>query len=68
MDIFISMKDSLIKPQDVIKHCILLNKHHPKIANVKLFEGFSHIDFIHANHHILVDSMMRAIENSFKVD
>ncbi len=62
------MKDFLIKPQDVIKHCTLLNKHHPGIAKVKLFEGFGHIDFTYANHHIIVDAVMKAIENSFNDD
>jgi hypothetical protein len=34
-------------------------------VKVKLFEGFSHIDFTYANHHILVDEILKAIEKSF---
>ena len=55
IDLFISMKDSLIKPQDVIMHYKLLSKHHPNLVKVKLFEGFGHIDFTYASHHILID-------------
>ena len=50
------MNDSLIKPIDVIKHYEAIERHHPgkNLIDLKVFEGFSHIDFTYVSHHILV--------------
>jgi hypothetical protein len=42
---FISMNDMLIRADDILEHYNTLRKHHPELAFVKVFEGFSHIDF-----------------------
>ena len=42
---FISMNDFLIRADDIIEHYNTLKKHNASKAHLKLFEGYSHIDF-----------------------
>jgi hypothetical protein len=55
------MNDELIKSSDVIKHYHHMAKHHPQQIQLKVFEGFSHIDFTYASHPLLINEIMRSI-------
>ena len=42
---FISLNDDLIRADDVLEHYNMLKRHNPELARVKVFKGFSHVDF-----------------------
>lgn len=42
---FISLNDDLIRADDVLEHYNILKGHNPDLARVKVFKGFSHVDF-----------------------
>lgn len=48
---FISMNDFLIRADDIIEHYNVLKRYQPHLAHLKLFEGYSHIDFNYLSHH-----------------
>ena len=56
------MNDVLIRADDIIEHYNTLKKHHPHLAYVKLFEGFSHIDFTYGSHHALSQEILSALK------
>jgi hypothetical protein len=59
---FISMNDMLIRADDIIEHFNTLKQHHPHLARVKLFEGFSHIDFTYGCHHTLTTELINTLK------
>ena len=63
INFFISMNDVLIRADDIIEHFNVLKKHHPELARVKLFEGFSHIDFTYGSHHTLSSEIINTLKN-----
>ncbi|TNV82260.1 hypothetical protein FGO68_gene16730 [Halteria grandinella] len=65
ISLFISMDDDLIKPTDVIKHYHNL-KSNEKDVEVHLFEGFSHIDFTYASHHLIIEEFLKVLRQSFQ--
>ncbi len=60
INFFISMNDVLIRADDIIEHYNRLKLHHPHLAFVKLFEGFSHIDFTYGSHQALTVEILKA--------
>ena len=62
INFFISMNDALIRADDIIEHYNTLRSHHPSLAHVKLFEGFSHIDFTYGSHHSLTSEIVSALK------
>jgi hypothetical protein len=39
-----------------------LKKHHPNLAHLKVFEGFSHIDFTYGSHHALNSEIVTTLK------
>lgn len=62
INFFISMNDILIRADDIIGHYTALKTHHPDLAYVKLYEGFSHIDFTYGSHHTLTFDIIQALK------
>ena len=58
---FISMNDVLIRADDIIEQYKTLKGHNPELAEVKVFEGFSHIDFTYGSHHSLSEEILKAL-------
>jgi hypothetical protein len=63
INFFISMNDVLIRADDIIEHYNTLRQHHPHLAHVKLFEGFSHIDFTYGSHSALSQEILKALQS-----
>eukprot|EP00347_Sterkiella_histriomuscorum_P006181 403353751 len=59
---FISMNDFLIRADDIIEHYNTLKKHSPKLAHLKVFEGYSHIDFTYQSHHAMIMEILQALK------
>lgn len=59
------MADALIKPTDVIKHYKKLLETGNEKVRLKVFEGFSHIDFTYASHHVLLHELIKTINSTF---
>jgi hypothetical protein len=57
------MNDVLIRADDIIEHYNTLKLHHPHLAYVKLFEGFSHIDFTYGSHQTLTSEIIKAAKD-----
>lgn len=55
---FISMNDVLIRADDIIEHYNTLKKHNKNLAFIKVFEGFSHIDFTYTSHHAMISEIL----------
>ncbi len=53
MHLFISLNDDLIKADDILEHYHALKRHRPDLAHLKIYEGYSHIDFTYQSHHAL---------------
>lgn len=68
IDFFISMNDILIRADDIIGHYNALKKHHPELAFVKIYEGFSHIDFTYGSHHSLTNDIINALLKFSTID
>lgn len=47
------MDDMLIRADNIIKQYETLKEHRPDLAFVKVFEGFSHIDFTYLSHNVM---------------
>ncbi len=62
IEFFISMNDSLVRADDVVMHYTVLKKHHKDLARMKLFQGFSHIDFHYQSHHIMMHEIMKTLK------
>ncbi len=68
INFFISMNDVLIRADDIIEHFNTLKQHHPELARVKLFEGFSHIDFTYGSHHTLTTEIINTLKNYHHIE
>jgi hypothetical protein len=42
---------------------LALRKLNKKLANIKVFDGFSHIDFTYLNHPTMVTEVIKALNN-----
>lgn len=62
------MNDVLIRADDIIEHYHTLKRHHPKLAFVKVFEGFSHIDFTYGSHHALSQEILTTLKQQTLLD
>lgn len=60
---FISMNDLLIRADDIMEHYITLRKHRKDLAYIKLFEGFSHIDFTYSSHHSMISEILQTLKS-----
>jgi len=58
--LFLSLNDTLIGPSDEIKHY-----HAHPTKHLKVFEGFSHIDFTYASHHVILSELLATMRRSF---
>eukprot|EP00347_Sterkiella_histriomuscorum_P015983 403354949 len=63
---FISMNDTLIRADDIVEHYHTLKKHHRSLAHMKLFEGFSHVDFTYQSHHIMINEILQTMKKCKK--
>ena len=61
---FISMNDTLIRADDILEHYHTLKKHHKDLAYMKLFEGFSHVDFTYQSHHLMISEILKTLKKS----
>lgn len=55
---FISMDDSLIRADNILRMYETLKEHHPELAKVKVFQGFSHIDFTYSCHNTMIGEIL----------
>jgi hypothetical protein len=62
------MNDMLIRADDIIEHFNTLKQHHPDLARVKLFEGFSHIDFTYGSHHTLTSEVINTLKDYHQIN
>ena len=60
---FISMNDMLIRADDILENYNTLRKHHKELAFVKVFEGFSHMDFLYASHHNMLNEVIQTLKS-----
>ena len=60
---FISLEDNLVRPDDALIGYLKLREINPAITKVKLFDGFSHIDFTYLNHHTMINEVMKALRD-----
>lgn len=60
---FSSLNDNLIRADDVNEHYNLLKSHNPKLARVKVFKGFSHIDFTYGYSDALAIEMQKTFKS-----
>lgn len=61
---FISMNDFLIRADDIIEHYNTLKKHHQDKAHLKVFEGYSHIDFTYQSHHDMISEILTTLKDN----
>ena len=59
---FISLDDALIRADDVLEHYNILKSHKPELARVKVFKGFSHVDFTYG----YSDALATELHKTFK--
>ncbi|CDW77487.1 ab-hydrolase associated lipase region containing protein [Stylonychia lemnae] len=59
---FISMNDFLIRADDIIEHYNALKHHSPELAHLKVFEGYSHIDFTYQSHHSMIAEIIHTLK------
>jgi hypothetical protein len=58
----------LIRADDILEHYNTLRKHHKELAYIKVFEGFSHIDFTYMSHHSMISDIMNALKTVINRD
>lgn len=58
---YVSLQDHLCRPDDVMVQYLELQKHNPDLAALKVFDGYSHIDFTYLNHHTMVTEVMKTL-------
>ena len=58
------MNDTLIRADDILEHYHTLKKHHKDLAYMKLFEGFSHVDFTYQSHHLMISEILKTLKKS----
>ena len=61
---FISINDTLIRADDIVEHYHTLKRHHRNLAYMKLFEGFSHVDFTYKSHHLMIHEILKTLKKS----
>ncbi|CDW78671.1 ab-hydrolase associated lipase region containing protein [Stylonychia lemnae] len=59
---FISLNDTLIRADDIVEHYHTLKKHQKNLAHMKLFEGFSHVDFTYQSHHVMMHEIITTLK------
>ena len=52
----------MIRADDVLEHYNILKKHSPELARVKVFKGFSHVDFTYG----YSEAMANELQKTFK--
>lgn len=57
------MNDTLIRADDIVEHYNVLSKHHPELAYIRVFEGFSHVDFTYQSHHAMLNEILFTLKN-----
>ena len=55
------MGDHLCRPDDVMIQYLTLRKANKDLAHVKVFEGYSHMDFTYLNHHSMISEVMSTL-------
>jgi hypothetical protein len=60
---FISTEDNLCRADCIMYQFEALHKHNPSLAHVKLFEGYSHIDFTYLIHHTMICEEIKTLKN-----
>lgn len=60
---FASMNDVLIRADDIVEHYNALKKHNKNLAFIKVFEGFSHIDFTYTSHHGMISEILETLKS-----
>ena len=66
---YISLEDKLCRPDDIILQYQALRDCNKKLAHVKIFEGYNHIDFTYLNHHSMTSEIMNSLKSDlFKKD
>ena len=65
---FISMNDVLIRADDILEQYNTLRSLRPDLAFVKVFEGFSHLDFTYASHHSMISEILATLRTSIKYE
>jgi len=60
---FISMDDNLIRADDILVMYETLRSHHPEQAYLKVFEGFSHLEFTYQSHHSMLTEVIQALKD-----
>ena len=58
---YISLQDNLCRPDDIMIQYNRLRSLSPSLAHVKLFDGYSHIDFTYLNHHSMITEIMKTL-------
>ena len=65
---YISLEDNLCRPDDIILQYEALRKVNKKLAHVKIFEGYNHIDFTYVNHHSMTSEVMKTLKQNQSLD
>ena len=63
---FISLNDNLIRADDVLEHYNILKRHNPDLARVKVFKGFSHVDFNYGYSEALATELQSTFKSFMK--
>jgi hypothetical protein len=60
---FISTGDHLCRPDDVMVQYLKLRELHPELAHLRVFEGYSHIDFTYLNVNTMVTEVIKTLKS-----
>jgi hypothetical protein len=64
---FISIDDAIISADNIIKQYETLKECHPELAFVKVFKGFSHIDFTYMSHPAMLKEIIKTLNEGVKI-
>mmetsp|Transcript_24675 Transcript_24675/g.38381 ORF Transcript_24675/g.38381 Transcript_24675/m.38381 type:complete len:176 (+) Transcript_24675:1959-2486(+) len=59
---YLSLEDNLCRPDDVMVQYVALREAKKELASVKVFDGYSHIDFTYLNHHSMISEIMKTLK------
>ena len=59
---YLSLEDHLCRPDDVLLQYMALRESNKSLAHIKVFDGYSHIDFTYLNHHSMISEIMKTLK------
>ena len=59
---YVSLDDNLTRADDIMIAYKALYAANKKLANIKIFNGFSHLDFTYINHHSMIMEILKSLK------